>query len=273
MPRPRRVAPSHGRGPYTQTSVCTNGCLCEDVFVSVSSAALTPAAKAEIWTDLSSRAGTRGLASGRTLPVTPLLSSLFPDGGLRRGAVVSITGSLGLACLAVAAATRAGSWCAAVGLPELGPVAAAELGVDLTRFPFVPTPGRSWSTVVAVLADGCDVVLFRPERAVASGPDITRIAARIRQRGSVLVVAGSWPGAELRLEVERRRWSGLGAGHGHLATRRLEVTVEGRGVAARSRRFTVPIEGSPQDWVDGSAGVSTTVVCTGEPSPAPAAVS
>lgn len=86
------------------------------------------------------------------------------------------------------------------------------------------------------LADACDVVLARPPRRLA-GADARRLTARVRERGSVLVVAGAWPeAAEVQLAVASAAWEGLGPGHGRLLGRRVEVVAGGRGAAARERR-------------------------------------
>jgi hypothetical protein len=51
----------------------------------------------------------------------------------------------------------------------------------------------------------------------------------------VLVVAGEWDGAQTRLLVARQEWAGIGAGHGRLRARRVQVVADGRGAAAGER--------------------------------------
>jgi len=176
----------------------------------------------------------------RPLPVLPPLAPLLPHGALRRGSTVVVQGSPSLLLALLAGPSQAGSWCAVVGMPALGLAAAAEMGVALDRFPLVPAPGAGWATVTAALLDALDVVAVAPPgRGVRDG-DARRLAARARQRGSVLVPfgvrAGGWEGADLWLAVRDTRWGGLGAGHGHLRARQAEVRGEGRGPAARPRR-------------------------------------
>src|SRR2546430_6354197 len=90
------------------------------------------------------------LGSERLLPVLPELRELLPGRGIRRGATVAIatvagpetgpgaahtprsarsTGATSLLFALLAAASGAGSWCAVVGMPALGVVAAAEAGI------------------------------------------------------------------------------------------------------------------------------------------------
>lgn len=112
-----------------------------------------------------------------------------------------MAGSTSLALSVLSAASAQGSWSAAVGFPSLGLAAAAELGVALERFPLVPSVGR-WAWVVATLLEGVDVVLGRPPAGGVRAADARRLIARARERGSVLVVAGSWPEpADVRLAV------------------------------------------------------------------------
>ena len=183
-------------------------------------------------------------AGDRLLPVLPALRPLLPEGGVRRGSVVAVSGSTSLALALVAAASAAGSWCAAVavGRPPLGPRAAAELGVVLERFPLVaaaPGSGRGgWSWAVAVLLDAVDVVVAWPPLHVRPA-DARRLAARARERGSALVVTGAerWPeSVDVCLTLTVSAWEGVGDGHGRLLARRAEVVAAGRGAAARERR-------------------------------------
>jgi hypothetical protein len=199
------------------------------------------------------------LADERLLPVVPALQPLLPGQGLRRGTTVTVSRSAALALALVAGASAAGSWVAAVGLPDLGIVAAAETGIALERLALVPTPGaRAWTTVVAALLDAVDVVLVRPPPRLPA-PQARRLAARARERGAVLVPLGPWSEpADLRLAVTASTWRGLGQGHGRLHSRQVEVLVTGRGPATRERRVHLWLP-SPSGSITG-AGVAATPV-------------
>lgn len=165
----------------------------------------------------------------------PALAPLLPGGGVRRGEVVSVDGDTGLLiALAAGAVGVDGQWSAAVGLPDLGLAAAAGYGFDLRRLLLVDDPGQHWPEVVSALAGAVGVILLRPD-----GPVPPQLAARLtavlRRGGAALLVAGPWPGAALRLRVSSAHWFGLGAGHGQLLGRQVEVTAEGRGAGARAR--------------------------------------
>jgi hypothetical protein len=210
-----------------------------------------------VW-DVAERARPVALAGERLLPVLPVLRPLVPEGGLRRGSVVAVSGSTSLALALVAAASATGSWCAAVGVgrPPVGPVAAAELGIVLERFPLVSAPvtsgpgtsaagRRGWPDVVATLLDALDAVVAWPPRQLRAA-DARRLVARGRQRGTALVVVGGWPEAvDLRLRVVASGWEGIGEGHGRLVARRIDVESSGRGAAARPRRAALWFPGPP----------------------------
>jgi hypothetical protein len=189
------------------------------------------------------------LARERALPVTGPLGELLPGATLLRGTVVQVDGAPGAGATSVAfalaaAATQAGEWVGAVDLAgTLGAEAAAAAGVDLARFPVVRLPHQEldrWATVVAALLDGMGLVLAELPRHARLG-DARRLVARARERGAVLVVLPSaiarWPGdVGLHLVAEGGAWSGLEPGAGLLASRALQLRVEGRGAAARVRR-------------------------------------
>jgi hypothetical protein len=177
--------------------------------------------------------------------VLPSLVELFPDGSLRRGSSIVISGldgtaggSVSLALALMAAVSGTGSWCALVGMAGLGAVAAHDIGVDLTRLAVIPRPGAAWPEVVAVLVGGVDLVVlhppFPPRPTMAA-----KVVARVRERRSVLVVAGGrsgWPEPpDIHLSIDSMQWDGAGTGEGYLQRRLVSVSATGRRAAARSR--------------------------------------
>jgi hypothetical protein len=166
---------------------------------------------------------------------------VLPGGALREGAVVQVQGSITLLMAALAGPSASGRWVAVAGIPEFGVEAAARFGIELERLVLVPEPGRQWLTVAAALADVIPVVAVRPAGRLAPA-EAARFAARLRQRGTLLLVDGEWPGSDARLELEHSDWSGLERGHGHLAEREVVVRVTGRGEVGRGglRRLRLP---------------------------------
>jgi hypothetical protein len=203
--------------------------------------------------------GTDETGAHRILPVLPELSGLLPGRGLRRGSTVAVAvgrpapGGTSLVLALLAEASRSGSWCAVVGVPGLGVLAAAEAGIALDRLALVPDPGPEWPTVVAALIDGVDVVVTAVPGPI-SGWVASRLAARARQRGSVLVPYGRWDSADVTLQVVAGRWEGLGQGHGRLRRRTVTIAARGRGAAARPREITVWMPTAPPGFTAAPAG-------------------
>lgn len=109
-----------------------------------------------------------------------------------------------LLALAALAAADSVAW-AAVGVPELGGLAAAQAGLDLATGLVVSDPGPRAAQVLAVLLESVPVVLVGasvrvPERAVR------RLRAVMRRSGSVLLAAAG--GRERTCSSGWRRWAG-----------------------------------------------------------------
>lgn len=195
------------------------------------------------------------------------LDELFPERGLRPGAVIALGGGSGSTSLLLgllAGPLAAGSWGAVVGIPGLGLEAAAKLGVDLEHLALLPrlAPARplgpGWPEVVAILLGGLDVVALRPPGRCPPG-DARRLAARAREARAVLLLAApahAWPEpVDIELVASASAWHGLEAGHGSLAYRTMEVRSSGRRAAIRERRVQLWLPG-PGGAVTGVAGVT-----------------
>lgn len=162
------------------------------------------------------------------------------DGGLKPGAAYSLGSSGALLSALLAGPSADGNWCGVVGVPEFGAEAAGHAGVVLDRLVLVPDPADQWLAVTAALVEAVPVVAVRPCGRVREA-DAARLASRLRDRGSVLLVDGAWPRAEARVTLDEARWSGVGAGHGYLSSREVTVTVSSRRIpAARSVRLVLP---------------------------------
>lgn len=89
---------------------------------------------------------------------------------------------------------------AIVGQPDIGLLAAVEMGADLSRLAVIPDPGTDPVEVAAVLIDGMDLVVLG-----LGGRRVTRararaVVARARQKGCTLLVTdGDWQGVSTRL--------------------------------------------------------------------------
>lgn len=176
----------------------------------------------------------------RLLPTHPAIAALLPGGGLKQGATYSVERSTTLLMALLAGPSQAGAWCGVIGVPEFGVEAAQGFGIDLERLVLIPHPGEEWLTVTAAIADVLGVVVTRPPTR-ASDAALSRLTARLRQRGSTLIVLGNWPQSEAMLSIGESQWSGIGSGHGHLTARQVTVTVTSRASGRpRSSRLWLP---------------------------------
>src|ERR1700759_5325754 len=135
------------------------------------------------------------------LPVPRLLATVLPD-ALPRGTVAVLSGARSLPLSMVAAVTAAGGNAAIVGQPDIGFLAAVEMGADLSRLTNIPDAGSDPVEGAAVLMDGMDlVVLALGGRSVP----LTRaraVVARAHHKGCTLLVTdGDWQGASIRLQA------------------------------------------------------------------------
>lgn len=171
-------------------------------------------------------------STGQVLPVRGELAGLLPWGGLRRGSTVSVGGSTSLLLALLAGATADGCWAAVVGLPQVGVLAAAELGVSVGRLALVPRPGADPGPVIAALLDGVDLVAVGCPLPLALA---RRLTARARQRRAVLIAFGAWPSPDVELTAESVRWNTLDDGAETLRRQEISVRSGGRGSAGRPR--------------------------------------
>lgn len=175
------------------------------------------------------------------LKLPDALSELLPHKGIARGSVVCCTGARSLVAALIASVTQAGGQVGIVGLPRFGLLSATEMGADLARIATVPDPGVDPVEVASVLLDGMDLVVLGL-RGVDVPPSRSRVVTgRVRQQGAaLLVVEGSWPGAQIHLDAEVRGYrhipgldgiTDLAAarrGYGHIDGMRLRVAATGR---------------------------------------------
>lgn len=179
--------------------------------------------------------------TGREIETHPALSGVVQ---LRAGGAYAVDG-LPVAMALLAGPSRAGEWCAIVGVDDFGAEAAAELGIVLDRTIWVPDPRESWLEATAALIDVATLVVVRPTGRVA--PQIAeKLGARLRTRDAALVALCDqgidWPRADARLATIEPQWSGLGRGVGHLRSRRLTIEVRRGAAPARRTSLWFPAE-------------------------------
>ncbi|MGC5617083.1 hypothetical protein [Georgenia sp. Z1491] len=187
------------------------------------------------------------------LPVPAALAPLLPA-GLPRGTVTRVTGSAALLLALAGAACGQEGWAALTAMPDVGWRAAAAAGLPLDRVVVVPDPGPGAPAVLGALVDGVEVLLVG--RCTAMAPrDRRSLLSRLRLRGSVLLTAHAWEGADAVLSVHGRTWQGLAPGRGMLTAQEVDVSIDGRRGAAAGGSVRVLLGADGVSALPGDAGV------------------
>lgn len=161
------------------------------------------------------------------LPLDPALSAILPDEGLQAGTAYTVSSSPSLVLALLSAASQKGLWCAVIGMPTLGVEAAAAFGIDLSRLILVPDPGERWLAVTSALSEVVPLIAVHPGSRMRDA-DVSRLNARLRDRGCTLLVTAAWPQSEGTIRVHDPHWHGLGAGWGLLSDCTVTVTAQTR---------------------------------------------
>jgi hypothetical protein len=164
------------------------------------------------------------------LPVPQLLADVLPD-ALPRGTVAVLSGARSLPLSMVAAVTAAGGNAAIVGQPDIGLLAAAEMGADLSRLAVIPHPGADPVEVAAVLMDGMDLVVLALGGRTVPQTRARAVVARAHQKGCTLLITdGDWQGASIRLEARVCGYETTSSkpGFGRISNVRLDICARGR---------------------------------------------
>ncbi len=181
------------------------------------------------------------LGQDSLLPMPDSLAELLPD-SLPRGTVAVLSGARSLQLSMVAAVTAEGGHAAIIGQPDVGLLAAVEMGADLSRIAVIPEPGADPVEVAAVLMDGMDLVVLGLGGRSVPATRARAVVARARQRGCTLLVTdGDWQGASARLDAQVSGYEVVGAGRGtptpgcgRISRVRLAMRSRGRSGVARA---------------------------------------
>jgi hypothetical protein len=182
------------------------------------------------------------------MPESSLASRWYPQGEvvptpLPRGTVAVLSGARSLPLSMVAAVTAEGGHAAIVGQPDVGLLAAVEMGADLSRIAVIPDPGSDPIEVAAVLMDGMDMVVLGLGGRSVPATRARAVVARARQKGCTLLVTnGDWQGASARLDARVCGYEITGRGRpgfGRIAKVQLAYSVSGRVASGRAGLTTV----------------------------------
>ncbi|PPJ02555.1 hypothetical protein [Nocardia cyriacigeorgica] len=192
-----------------------------------------------------------GVAEMDVIGVDGGLGDLLPNRGLARGSTVACPRGVVLAGL-LASATGPGQQPAAVvGGAQLGLVAVAEMGGDLSRLHLVDPTRADVVEVASVLLDGVPVVVVDVDRLTIPPPRWRGLAAKLRNHQGVLIVTSGVRGARSDVEIEARPVAYGGfrrGGGGRVRDIHLEVEVRARRFPPRTGELALTPAGGRLHW-------------------------
>lgn len=170
----------------------------------------------------------------RVVELSGQLAGVIPIGGLPKNSVSHCSDCPALVSELIAQISAQGKTVAIVNWSDLSLAQVAESG-DLSKIITVPNPGGEWITVLGVLAEGVDVLIYRSPRTHTLSPTQARpLLAKIRKgRAAVLTVGAQVPSPALTINAQVTGFSGIGCGTGRI--RNAEIAVSSYSKTQRNR--------------------------------------
>ncbi len=170
----------------------------------------------------------------RVVELSGQLAGVIPIGGLPKNSVSHCSDCPALVSELIAQISAQGKTVAIVNWSDLSLAQVAESG-DLSKIITVPNPGGEWITVLGVLAEGVDVLIYRSPRTHTLSPTQARpLLAKIRKgRAAVLTVGAQVPSPALTINAQVTGFSGIGCGTGRI--RNAEIAVSSYSKTHRNR--------------------------------------
>ena len=170
----------------------------------------------------------------RVVELSGQLAGAIPTGGLPKNSVSHCSDCPALVSELIAQISAQGKTVAIVNWSDLSLAQVAESG-DLSKIITVPNPGGEWITVLGVLAEGVDVLIYRSPRTHTLRPTQARpLLAKIRKgRAAVLTVGAQVPSPALTINAQVTGFSGIGCGTGRI--RNAEIAASSYSKTHRNR--------------------------------------
>lgn len=164
------------------------------------------------------------------LAAPAIFSPFLPGGGLPRRAVTHATEQPLLAVELLAHVTARGGHAAVIGWPDLAYAGVIDAGGVCDRIIAVPDPGPEPLSIVAVLCEGLDLVLYRGPVLTLSATRARPLLARLRAGTAALMLSGTRVAAPaLTVDSEITGYVGIGPGRGRIRGVELSLRVSAKG--------------------------------------------
>lgn len=161
----------------------------------------------------------------RVVELSGRLAGAIPIGGLPKNSVSHCSDCPALVSELIAQISAQGKTIAIVNWSDLSLAQVAESG-DLSKIITVPNPGGEWITVLGVLAEGVDVLIYRSPRTHTLSPTQARpLLAKVRKgRAAVLTIGAQVPSPALTINAQVTGFSGIGCGAGRIRNTEIAVS-------------------------------------------------
>lgn len=161
----------------------------------------------------------------RVVEFSGRLAGAIPIGGLPKNSVSHCSDCPALVSELIAQISAQGKTIAIVNWSDLSLAQVAESG-DLSKIITVPNPGGAWITVLGVLAEGVDVLIYRSPRTHTLSPTQARpLLAKIRKgRAAVFTIGAQVPSPALTINAQVTGFSGIGCGAGRIRNTEIAVS-------------------------------------------------
>ncbi|WIM68173.1 hypothetical protein QP027_01880 [Corynebacterium breve] len=183
----------------------------------------------------------RVLDATDVLSVGEGLGRVLPMRGLPRRSVTHMSETPSLVVELLEQATRQGSYAGVVGWPEL-----SYAGINnLHHVVAVPDPGMDPLSVLTVLVEGLDLVVYRGAAAQLSPTRARPLLGKLRAGHAALLLVGTQvQSPTLTVEAEVTAFRGIGQGSGRITGMDIAIRAEAKGY--RPGRGTVALGAAPQ---------------------------
>lgn len=161
----------------------------------------------------------------RVVELSGRLAGAIPIGGLPKNSVSHCSDCPALVSELIAQISAQGKTIAIVNWSDLSLAQVAESG-DLSKIITVPNPSGEWITVLGVLAEGVDVLIYRSPRTHTLSPTQARpLLAKVRKgRAAVLTIGAQVPSPALTINAQVTGFSGIGCGAGRIRNTEIAVS-------------------------------------------------
>ena len=182
------------------------------------------------------------------VPVPDIFSGFLPGGGLPRRSVTLVQDQPLLVAELLSHVTARGGYAAMIGWKEFSYAGVIAAGGVHGNIIAIPDPGAEPLSVVALLCEGLDLVIYRGLDITLSPVRARPLLGRLRKGTATLLMVGTRvQSPAVTLEADIINYLGIGSGEGRIrgVEMRIRVTAKGQAPASGTVVIGEPGESEP----------------------------